>query len=48
MTDDIKTNFMLAVRSSLEHVFEPKELAEDITLEANIGPRASCFHTCVR
>lgn len=43
MTDETKNNFMLAIRHSLEHAFEADELAEDITLQANIGPVHRAF-----
>lgn len=43
MTDEVKQTFMLAVRHTLEQAFEPEELAEEITLEANLGPVHRAF-----
>lgn len=43
MTDPAKSNFMLAVRHTLEQVFSPEELSEDNTLEANLGPVHRAF-----
>lgn len=43
MTDPAKSNFMLAVRHTLEQVFDPDELAEDNTLEVSVGPVQRAF-----
>ena len=43
MTDPVTLNFMLAVRHTLEQVFSPEELAEDNTLDANLGPVHRAF-----
>lgn len=43
MTDQVTLNFELAVRHSLEQVFDPDELAEDNTLEVSVGPVHRAF-----
>lgn len=43
MIDKVKQHFMLAVRHTLRQVFDDDELAEKITLEANVGPVYRAF-----